>query len=87
MSDRVSTTLDVRPIIPMARHTQILRAFDALPPGDALVIINDYHPQPLYVFFRLRRPDQFTWSYLDDGPDVWRVEIRKTHPAADRANV
>lgn len=87
MSDRVSTTLDVRPIIPMARHAKILRAFDALLPGDALVIINDHRPQPLYVFFRLRRPDQFAWSYLDEGPDVWRVEIRKTHPAVSRASV
>jgi len=87
MSDRVATTLDVRPIIPMARHAQILRAFDTLSPGEALVIINDHRPQMLYAFFRLRRPDQFAWSYLDEGPDVWRVEIRKTHPATSRAGV
>ena len=31
----------------------------------------------LYYAFAAERAGQFEWTYLEQGPDVWRVEIRK----------
>ena len=68
-------TLDVRQIAPRIRHTQIFETFDALPPGEAFILVNDHAPRPLYYEFLHERPDQFTWDYLEEGPEVWRVKI------------
>jgi uncharacterized protein (DUF2249 family) len=40
--------LDVREIPPAERHERIHRAFDELEPGEALTIVNDHEPKPLY---------------------------------------
>jgi uncharacterized protein (DUF2249 family) len=45
MSD---TTLDVRDIPPAERHPKIHDAFESLESGDALTIINDHEPKPLF---------------------------------------
>jgi uncharacterized protein (DUF2249 family) len=71
-------TLDVRNLIPMARHAKILKQFDELVPGASLELINDHQPEPLYYYFLFQRRDQFSWTYLEEGPEVWRVQIRKT---------
>lgn len=41
-------TLDLRDIPPAERHPKIFEAFDQVPSGEALQIINDHDPQPLY---------------------------------------
>lgn len=68
-------TLDVRVIPPRVRHAQIFESFDALASGEAFVLVNDHAPRPLYYEFLHERPDQFTWDYLEEGPEVWRVQI------------
>jgi uncharacterized protein (DUF2249 family) len=45
MSD---TTLDVRDVPPSERHPRIHDAFAALEPGEALTIVNDHDPKPLF---------------------------------------
>lgn len=67
--------LDVRPLPPPRRHPLIFQTFDHLSPGQALELINDHDPRPLYYQFAAERPGQFTWQYLQQGPDVWRVRI------------
>lgn len=44
--------LDVREIPPAQRHEAIHDAFDALDPGERLVILNDHDPKPLYYEFQ-----------------------------------
>lgn len=34
--------------------------------------------EPLYYQFAAERQGAFTWRYLEEGPEVWRVEIGKT---------
>ena len=56
--------------------------FDALLPGEALQLVNDHDPQPLRQQFEVRSAGAFKWAYLQQGPDLWRVQISKTEPAA-----
>lgn len=69
--------LDVRTIQPRDRHPLIFQTFDALAPGDAFILINDHDPKPLFYQFSFEREGQFTWEYLEEGPEVWRVRIGK----------
>jgi len=42
-----------------------------------LVIINDHDPRPLRFQLDAEQPDTFQWLYLEQGPETWRVEIKK----------
>lgn len=75
MTNNVKETLDVRDVIPMMRHPAIFRLFDDLKAGEAFILVNDHDPKPLYYQFLHERTDQFSWDYLEEGPEVWRVRI------------
>jgi uncharacterized protein (DUF2249 family) len=77
------TTIDVREIPPRQRHPLIFGTFDTLAAGEALLLVNDHDPKPLFYQFQAESPGEFTWDYLENGPEVWRVRIGK--PAADTA--
>ncbi|MDX1415242.1 MAG: DUF2249 domain-containing protein [Candidatus Promineifilaceae bacterium] len=68
-------TLDIRPIPPAQRHPLIFDRFEALEKGKSFVLINDHDPKPLFYQFQAERSDQFTWEYLEQGPQAWRVRI------------
>ena len=70
--------LDVRAMIPRERHARIFGAFERLTAGEVFVLVNDHDPKPLYYQFSAERAGTFTWRYLEEGPEVWRVEIGKT---------
>jgi uncharacterized protein (DUF2249 family) len=40
-------------------------------------IVNDHDPRPLQYQFMMERSEQFTWEYLEEGPEVWKVSIGK----------
>ena len=69
--------LDVRDMAPRERHPTILSTFDALVPGEALELVNDHDPKPLRYQFEAELTGTFTWDYLEEGPEVWRVRIGK----------
>lgn len=71
------TVLDIRPIHPMQRHPLIFDKFEALGAGESFVLVNDHDPKPLFYQFQAERTDQFTWDYLEQGPQAWRVRIGK----------
>jgi uncharacterized protein (DUF2249 family) len=77
-ADRI---LDVRTEIPKRRHELIFEAFDELTPGAAYVLVNDHDPKPLRYQFEAELPGQFSWAYLEAGPEVWRVRIGRTAAA------
>ena len=76
MSD--SENLDVRQLIPMQRHSTIFSTWQNLAAGNSFVLVNDHDPKPLYYQFDAEHPGQFTWDYLESGPETWRVRIGKT---------
>ena len=70
--------LDVRNEVPARRHALIFETWNALTPGTAFVLVNDHDPKPLYYQFAAEHADQFSWDYLESGPEVWRVRIGRT---------
>ena len=71
----VERILDVRAEPPSRRHTVIFEAFEALDAGVGFELVNDHDPKSLYYQFAAERPGAFTWDYLEEGPEVWRVRI------------
>ncbi len=69
--------LDVREVPPSRRHPLILGTFGALAPGQAFTLVNDYDPKPLYYQFQADLTGQFSWEYLERGPEVWQVRIAR----------
>jgi uncharacterized protein (DUF2249 family) len=68
-------SLDVREVAPRQRHTLIFDTYTGLKPGEAFILINDHDPRPLYYQFNAEHTGQFSWNYLEQGPEVWRVRI------------
>lgn len=75
MNDYATTNLDVRQIPPPQKHPTIFQTFESLSPGQSFILINDHDPKPLYYQFANEHQGQFTWEYLEQGPEVWRVQI------------
>lgn len=73
----ITTTIDVRAIQPRERHPLIFSTFDGLEAGTSFLLVNDHDPLPLYYQFQAEMPARFQWDYLEQGPDVWRVNITK----------
>jgi len=74
--------IDGRSLIPAQRHAKIFQLVGELAPGGSFVLINDHDPKPLYYQLEAEHPNQFSWTYLEKGPAVWRVEIGKLPKAA-----
>ena len=77
MTTSPTTVLDVRDMAPRERHPTILSTFDALQPGQVLELVNDHDPKPLRYQFEAELPGTFSWEYLEEGPEAWRVHIGK----------
>ncbi|MDT3705487.1 MAG: DUF2249 domain-containing protein [Thiobacillus sp.] len=75
MTATTKSTVDVRTIVPRDRHPLIFGTFAELAPGEALLLINDHDPKPLYYQFQAEHGGEFSWEYLESGPDVWQVRI------------
>jgi uncharacterized protein (DUF2249 family) len=78
----MTTCIDVRQIAPRERHPLIFSTFRDLGPTMTMEIVNDHDPRPLYYQMQAEQPGQFTWSCVEDGPEVWRVRITKQAVAA-----
>ncbi len=77
MTTSPTTVLDVREIPPRERHPTILDTFGGLASGQAMELVNDHDPKPLRYQFEAELPGTFTWDYLEEGPEAWRVRIGK----------
>ena len=69
--------VDVRSLVPPERHAAIFQLVDELAPGKFFILVNDHDPKPLYYQLEAEYPRQFSWTYIERGPEVWRVEIGK----------
>lgn len=72
--------LDVRSEIPARRHELIFETYHGLSDGNAFVLVNDHDPKPLYYQFEAEHTGQFSWDYLEEGPETWRVRIGRVAP-------
>lgn len=77
MTEAKIKTLDVRPIISREKHPAIFAMFDSLLHGEVMQLVNDHDPKPLYYQFSAENPKGFEWEYVEQGPEVWKVNIKK----------
>jgi uncharacterized protein (DUF2249 family) len=76
-----ATILDVRVLPCEQRRELIFSTFDGLAAGGAMEIVNDHDIKPLQGVFEHLVPGAYAWEYLQQGPDLWRVAIRKVAAA------
>lgn len=85
--------LNVTLIEPRLKHATIFKRFDELKPGESLVLINDHDPRPVYYQLQDRVGDTFSWEYLQQGPDLFKIRITKneielkTTPVVSEENI
>jgi len=76
-TNQARSIVDVRTIEPRDRHPLIFGTFEALKPGEFLLLVNDHDPAPLRYQFEAERANQFDWEYIERGPEVWQVHITR----------
>lgn len=70
--------VDVRGTAPMHRFDQIMGAYEALRPGQAMHLIVDHDPKCMYYTLRATRGEEtFGFEYLEDGPETWQVVVTR----------
>ncbi|HET8643899.1 MAG TPA: hemerythrin domain-containing protein, partial [Vicinamibacteria bacterium] len=65
---------------------QVMAEFDALAPGETLVVLSGHLPQRLLGKLQAERKGLFEWSPLEGGPERYRTELtrRAAEPGARR---
>lgn len=69
--------VDARLIPPTVRHGAILGALSVVQPGDSLIVAAPHDPFPLLAQIDEREGDNVRYSYVQRGPDVWRVLLER----------
>lgn len=65
--------LDARAVPHAIRHATIFGALDAVRPGGGLELVAPHDPLPLLAQVEQRSPGAFEVSYLERGPEAWRL--------------
>jgi uncharacterized protein (DUF2249 family) len=68
--------INVGDIDPQHRHIVTLQLFEHLATGDTLQLVMDHNPTPLRYQLEARHGSRCVWTYLEEGPDVWRVRLQ-----------
>jgi uncharacterized protein (DUF2249 family) len=63
---------------PPERHSKAFSLFHALAEGESFILINDHDPRPLNYQFESKHNNAFDWTYLEQGPELWKIRITKT---------
>lgn len=77
-ADEELPELDVQTIPHAIRHASIFGAIESLKQDSALIISATHDPVPLLTQLQARHGDDYRTKYLDQGPERWRILIRKT---------
>ena len=82
----VTDVVDVRRQAAAARNEAVLRAFDALAPGERLDVVGADPSAGVLRCLQTRRKGLFDWSPLESGPERFRIEVsrRAAEPGALR---
>jgi len=73
--------LDATLLHPSLKHATIFKTFDDLKAGESFELHNDHDPMPLRFQLENTRGNVFSWLYLEQGPELWRIKISKNKPA------
>ncbi|MDO5677774.1 MAG: DUF2249 domain-containing protein [Propionibacteriaceae bacterium] len=70
--------LDARVIPHAIRHAAIHGAVDSLQPGTAMILVAPHDPLPLIAQIRDRHGDNIDISYVEQGPEAWKLKLHRT---------
>jgi len=73
--------LDVRRLDGPDKHPTIHEMFDDLEPGQALTIVNDHQPKPLFYELQAERAESFddeNYRAYEAGDRVWVAVLPRT---------
>lgn len=71
------TTMDLRQMAADERRPRVFEQFDLMEAGDILLLTHSHHSIPLFYLLLAEAPMGFTWDYLEQGPECWRIRICK----------
>ena len=77
--------VDVREMPPRERHPKIFAAWESLPVGDAMRLVKDHDPKPLYYEFKAERTGEFEWTPVEQSPERWSILITRVRTGAGSA--
>lgn len=72
-SDEGVPELDVRTIPHAIRHATVFGALGAIPAGGSMVLVAHHDPKPLLAQIVERESGAIEVTYLDEGPEAWRL--------------
>ena len=87
MQTSTENILDVRLLEPAQKHPAVFALLNKMTEGESLTIYNDHDPKPLYYQLLGEAGNIFTWNYLQEGPEWWKVKISKRLTAANGETV
>ncbi|MEU6069779.1 MULTISPECIES: DUF2249 domain-containing protein [Streptomyces] len=57
------------------RHATVFGALEAVPAGQAMVLVAPHDPIALLAQIEQRSPGLFAVEYLQRGPEAWRLRL------------
>ena len=69
--------IDTRTIDASKRRSMAFAAFDQLSVDASMELLSDHAPVTLAAQFELEKPNLYSWTVLQSGPEVWRVAVTK----------
>lgn len=84
--EHYAATIDVRQFASKVKHQTIFAVLGALGSGRRLLLVNDHDPKPLFYQLSVEHPGEYEWTYMEEGPECWQVEIRKVDNDGRDAN-
>lgn len=67
--------LDARQVPHAIRHATIFGALDSVASGSGMVLVAPHDPLPLLQQLESRSPGRFSISYLERGPEAWKIQF------------
>jgi len=77
MSTTFAATVNATEYPPHLKHKVIFETFGKLQPSESMLLVNDHDPVPLRYQFDAMHPGQFSWEYLEQGPQTFQVKISR----------
>ena len=75
--DYATPELDARQIPHAIRHGAILGALGQVRPGHAMILVAPHDPLPLLAQIEDLEGDAVRRSYLEEGPDAWKILLER----------